>query len=96
MLIKDGVISGVLDFGDVNLGDPDYDFMYPFLDFGEAFAIDIARRYGHKDLERLLGKMRYYAIVDQIGTTLVGPALAPEGEVTIAWRRLDRLLSEKH
>ena len=95
VLVKDETISGVLDFGDVNLGDPDYDFMYPFLDFGEAFAIDIAKRYGHKDLERLLGKMRYFAIVDQIGTIVDGPGRAPDGEVTIAWRRLDRLLREK-
>src|SRR5262245_33205397 len=72
VLMEDGVVAGVIDFGDVNWGDPDYDFMYLFVDFGFAFAEDVARRYGHLDLLRLRSKLLYFAIVDQIGTILNG------------------------
>lgn len=30
--MKDGTVTGVLDFGDVAWGDPDYDFVYLFVD----------------------------------------------------------------
>ncbi len=42
LITHNDAVAGVLDFGDVNWGDPDYDFHYLFLDFGEAFAIDVA------------------------------------------------------
>jgi aminoglycoside 2''-phosphotransferase len=37
-------LAGVIDFGDACLGDPSYDFAF-FFAYGEAVAVEIARRY---------------------------------------------------
>lgn len=92
ILVEGESIVGVIDFGDVSWGDPDYDFMYLFLDFGQAFTEELAQRYGHTNIELLMAKVRYFSIVDQIGTILDGVGLALEGQEEAAWSRLRRLL----
>ncbi len=92
LLADNEAVVAVLDFGDVNWGDRDYDFHYLFLDFGEAFAMDVAARYGHPDLEHLLSKVRYFALADQIGTILEDPGRPLEGQVAAAWGRVRQLL----
>jgi hypothetical protein len=94
-VVEDCLVSGVLDFGDVNWGDPDYDFMYLFVDFDMDFAIVEARRYGHSNFDHLRAKLSYFGIVDQIGTILDGAGRALEGQETGAWHRLKRLLKRE-
>jgi len=94
IVMDDSVVSGVIDFEDVNWGDPDYDFMYLFVDFGHAFVEDAARRYGHPNVEQLRDKLHYFALVDQIQTILDGSGRALEGQEDDAWRRLKRLLRQ--
>lgn len=43
ILMENDSVVAALDFGDVNWGDPDYDFMYLFVDFGQAFVEEVAR-----------------------------------------------------
>lgn len=92
ILMENNAVTGVIDFGDTNWGDPDYDFMYLFVDFGPAFVEDVARRYGHPDLARLRNKVRYFGIVDQIDTILEDEGRALDGQKEMAWIRLERLL----
>lgn len=92
ILIEHDSIVGVIDFGDVSWGGPDYDFMYLLVDFGRSFVEQVARRYGHPDLERLGAKLQYFDLVDQIGTILDGAGRALEGQEDAAWRRLKELL----
>ena len=94
ILAEDGSIRAVIDFGDVSWGDPDYDFLYLLADFGQAFVDDVARSYGHPDLERLRRKCRYFAIADQIDTIVDGPGVALAGQEDAAWRRLRRFLQD--
>jgi aminoglycoside 2''-phosphotransferase len=94
ILIDKGAVVAVIDFGDVNLGDPDYDFMYLFDDFGEEFALSVAKRYGHSNLETLPAKLRYYAVADHIGTLLYGEGLALKGQKARAWHRLKQLIRQ--
>jgi aminoglycoside 2''-phosphotransferase len=91
LLTDSDAVTGVLDFGDANWGDRDYDFHYLFLDFGEAFAMEVARRYGHPDPEGLMDKLRYFALADQIGTILEGPGRPLEGQVAEAWARVKQV-----
>ena len=88
ILAVDGSVTGVIDFSDVSLGDPDYDFSSLFLDFGEAFALEIAARYGHANIARLRAKLRYFEIEDFIDTIVHGREHALEGQRDMAWRRL--------
>ncbi len=92
ILVENDSVVAAIDFGDVNWGDPDYDFMYLFVDFGQALAEEVARRYGHRDLEQLRSKLLYFGLVDQIGTILDGVGLALKGQEDEAWLRLKRLL----
>lgn len=92
ILVENSAVTGVIDFGDVNWGDPDYDFMYLFVDFGMPFFEDVARRYGHTDLSRLRNKVRYFGIVDQIDTILEDEGRALDGQKEKAWIRLEQLL----
>lgn len=95
ILVDDGSVTGVIDFGDVSWGDPDYDFMYLFVDFGEKFVAQVAQRYGHPNLAELGDKLRYFALVDQIGTILDGPGRALNGQEEAAWGRLVGLLEKR-
>jgi aminoglycoside 2''-phosphotransferase len=95
ILMKNESVTSVIDFGDVNWGDPDYDFMYLFVDFGRAFVEEAARSYGHPDPKRLWDKLLYFGLVDQIGVILDGEGLALEGQEEQAWARLKRLLRNR-
>ena len=92
LLMENDSLVAAIDFGDVNWGDPDYDFMYLVVDFGQAFVEEVARRYGHRDQEKLRSKVLYFGLVDQIGTILDGRGLALEGQEDLAWLRLKQLL----
>lgn len=94
ILCTGGTVSGIIDWGDVSLGDPDYEFSYLYQDFGATFVRQIAEHYGHPDPDRLVGKARYYTMLDQLGTILYGGERAPEGDIAEAWRRLRAMLQE--
>jgi aminoglycoside 2''-phosphotransferase len=92
-ILHDGTrVTGIIDWGDVSLGDPDYDFSYLYVNFGEDFVRAMAGYYGHRDPERLVRKARYFMMLDQLGTILY-PERALEGHVEEAWRRLRELLA---
>lgn len=92
ILMENMAVSGVIDFEDVSWGDPDYDFTYLFLDFGWTFVEDVARRYGHPNLDRLSSKLRFFGMIDQMDTILEDTGRALDGQKDSAWRRLDELL----
>ncbi|MBI5095193.1 MAG: aminoglycoside phosphotransferase family protein [Candidatus Hydrogenedentes bacterium] len=96
LLMEDSAVVAVLDFGDINWGDPDYDFVYLFNDFGPVFVEAVALSYGHPDLESLRSKLRYYAVVDQVDTILHGGGRALDGQETEAWRRLRQFVRRKN
>jgi aminoglycoside 2''-phosphotransferase len=92
-ILHDGKrVTGIIDWGDVSLGDPDYDFSYLYVNFGEDFLRAMAKHYGHKNPDRLVRKARYFMLLDQLGTILY-PERALEGDVDEAWRRLRALLA---
>jgi aminoglycoside 2''-phosphotransferase len=92
ILMEDNSVVAVIDFGDANWGDPDYDFVYLFRDCGEAFVKEVARRYRHPNVEQLRMKFKYFDLVDQVDTILNGVGHALEGQEHSAWRRLKQLL----
>lgn len=55
-----GEISGIIDFGDLRVGDPDFDLMYPFEDWGEALVQALLAHYSHPSPPRLFDKLRFW------------------------------------
>lgn len=95
VLSTGATVTGILDWGDVSLGDPDYDFSYLYEDFGEGFVREMAACYGHTDPDRLVRKARYFSIADQIGTIVYGGSQALPGDVAESWERLRALLGDE-
>ncbi len=59
-------ISGIIDFGDLAIGDPDYDLMYLFDSFGEEFIIEILQFYKHNNHENLLKKLYFFSLANKL------------------------------
>ncbi len=65
-------IAGVIDFGDVQIGDPDYDLVYLYEDYwGEGFIREFLRYYSHDDPERLLAKLEFFSRSNTIRDILI-------------------------
>jgi aminoglycoside 2''-phosphotransferase len=93
VLCVEQAVTGILDWGDVCLGDPDYDFGgYLYEELGEAFIREMALHYGHADPERLVRKARYFTVVGRIDTIVHGGDRALPGDEAESWQRLRVLL----
>jgi aminoglycoside 2''-phosphotransferase len=65
-------LSGVIDFGDVCIGDPDYDLAFLAHRLGPGFLAGLARHYPHADPARLAGKVRAFALLNAIDDIFIG------------------------
>jgi aminoglycoside phosphotransferase (APT) family kinase protein len=88
ILVHEGAVAAVIDFGDVAWGDPDYDFMYLSIDAEVPFVDEVASRYGHPDRDLLRAKLRFFTAIELIDTLLNGEDLALDGQIEDAWQRL--------
>ncbi len=59
-------ISGIIDFGDLSIGDPDYDLLYLYNSFGTDFIMGILRFYKHSDWENLLRKLHFFSLANKL------------------------------
>jgi aminoglycoside 2''-phosphotransferase len=95
ILYAGGAVTGILDWGEVSFGDPDYDFCYLYGEFGEAFVREVASQYAHPAVDRLVRKAHFYWLVDQIDAIAYGSGRAPAGDEEAAWRQLRALLHQR-
>ncbi len=65
-------LIGIIDFGDVALGDPDYDLAFLAQRLGPGFILDLLRYYPHPDPARLAEKVRCFAILNTIEDVFLG------------------------
>lgn len=63
---KNSVISGIIDFGDLAIGDPDYDLMHFLNYFGEGFILKLLKFYKHKSSENLLKKLYFFTLANKL------------------------------
>ena len=59
-------ITGIIDFGDIAIGDPDYDLMYLLDEFGEKFILDFLNYYQHSNDKKLLQKLIFFTLANKI------------------------------
>ncbi|MFI6868331.1 phosphotransferase family protein [Nocardia sp. NPDC050406] len=72
LLITGDRISGVIDFGDTQIGDPDYDLCYLWTEAGPEFVRQVREYRGLPFDERLTGKLNFWAIADPTDDVLHG------------------------
>jgi aminoglycoside 2''-phosphotransferase len=69
---SEGRLAGVIDFGDVSIGDPDYDLAFLAQRLGASFIAELLRRYQHADPARLAEKIRSFIMFNTIGDVFIG------------------------
>lgn len=69
-------ITGIIDWGDVAIGDPDYDLTFLYQDYGAAFVSRLQAHYLHDDPDRLYRKLRAFCAYDYLVDVLASRTLA--------------------
>lgn len=59
-------VTGIIDFGDIGIGDGDYDLMYLLDDYGEDFVRSFLNFYPHDNHELLFQKLYFWGLVDTL------------------------------
>ena len=65
-------IAGIIDFSDVEIGDPDYELHWLFTNYGDAFLQTYLAVNPHPSHDRLLRKLRFFSRANTIGDVLIG------------------------
>jgi len=69
---EEGRITGIIDWGDASIGDPDYELSYLYRAGGARFVEEVVRHGPRRDRAKLERKLRFYAGHDTIDTILNG------------------------
>ncbi len=65
-------IEGIIDFGDVKVGDPDYDLMYLYEGLGVDFLNQLLKIYHRNDKSDLILKLKFFRACNTIHDILIG------------------------
>lgn len=71
-------LTGIIDFGDAAIGDPDYDYLYLLEDCGEPFTRQVMLHRGVDNRDVLLRKVSWFVTFDQVRYLLEGLASGEE------------------
>ena len=59
-------INGIIDFGDIGIGDGDYDLMCLHGDYGKDFVTRFLQFYSHFDSQKLFSKLNFWMLVNDL------------------------------
>lgn len=88
-------ITGIIDFGDIALGDPDYDFMYLYDEFGEDFLNGIVRIDNPNNQHKLIKKLKFFSLANKIQIIFMEKEAYDSEALEEAYSTLDAWL-QKH
>lgn len=60
------VLTGIIDFGDIAIGDPDYDLMYLYDELGQQFVKRLLKYYPQVDTGKLFAKLKFFQLADAL------------------------------
>ncbi|WP_170289453.1 phosphotransferase family protein [Metabacillus lacus] len=69
---KSGSLTGVIDFGDMSICDPDYEYLYILEDCGSSFTLDLLKARGHVHPKKSLKKISLLVTFDQLFYVIEG------------------------
>jgi aminoglycoside 2''-phosphotransferase len=69
---REGRLAGIIDFADISLGDPDYDWAFLAHRLGSDFRVGLLRHSAPRDPEWLANKLQGFALFNMIGDALTG------------------------
>ena len=65
-------LTGVIDFGDLEVGDPDYEYIYLMDDCGIDFTRNVMEARCEQDIDAKLRKVGFFVLADDLGLILEG------------------------
>jgi len=65
-------LTGIIDFGDLQIADPDYEYVYLLEDCGEPFARRVMEARGQEDIEERLNKVSFFVTAGHLATMIEG------------------------
>lgn len=65
-------LTGIIDFGDMVICDPDYEYRYIYEDCGKRFTYDLLRVREHKHIHNCLEKNSYFVTFDHLSYIIEG------------------------
>lgn len=65
------LIVGIIDFGDIEIGDPDYDLMYLYREYSPEFVERLLQYYPHDNKEHLMDKLYFLSRRNTIHDILI-------------------------
>lgn len=69
---KTRTLTGIIDFGDMSICDPDYEYLYILEDCGWSFTHDLLKIRGHAKPEKCLEKISLFVTFDQLTYVIEG------------------------
>jgi aminoglycoside 2''-phosphotransferase len=67
---QNGTLTGVIDFGDLAIGDPARDFIYIYEDFGPLLLREVLNRYAGRDAQLMMSAIRKWYLLEAISWTV--------------------------
>ena len=65
-------LTGIIDFGDMAICDPDYEYLYIFEDCGKSFTRDLLCVRGHAHIKKCLEKISFFVTFDHLKFIIEG------------------------
>lgn len=65
-------IAGIIDFGDIAIGDPDYEFMYLYEDYGRWFVEELIQHMPETRYDTLFPKLEFFLRCNTVQDVLIG------------------------
>jgi aminoglycoside 2''-phosphotransferase len=65
-------LTGIIDFGDMQIGDPDYEYVYLLEECGEEFTIKVMKRRQEENIHYKLEKLSFFLTADNVLLLLEG------------------------
>jgi aminoglycoside 2''-phosphotransferase len=88
-------IVGIIDFGDVNIGNPDYDeFTWMYIDYGSGFIETLLEFLPHPEPDRLFRNLEFFKLSDCVTDILIGLHRNEEDTVRHSLARFVRYAEE--
>lgn len=67
---RSGHLTGVIDFGDIAIGDPARDFIYVYEDYGPLILREVLKRYAGKNAPKMMPEIRKWYLLEAISWTI--------------------------
>jgi len=65
-----GALTGVIDFGEITIGDPARDFIYVYEDYGPMLLREVLRHYTGEHRSKMISEIRKWYLLDVISWTV--------------------------